>query len=221
MLAVDPPCDAEESALTSAADAARVLIGLFVACSARAGLGSAIAPLKRRAPGGCKPRRIALAAAAAGPYGGGDVEEDAPMTPTALAQPRRRVVYYRPESRIDIAARTIVAVRGARPGQRAREAWVGLSVTRLVLIGTLISAPDEARGPATQLLTARGEARWVREGTLRAALGNTPDTSKVRAQAHDRHRKRQCGAQPRLLQARLTGIAAIIGPPASRILRRD
>ena len=122
MTAANPPCDAEESALTSAADAARVLIGLFAACSARAGLAAAAAsPLKRRAPGGCKPLRIALAAAGAVPYGGGDVVEDAaPMTPTTA--PRRRVVYYRPESRIDISARTIVAVRGAPPGLRARQA---------------------------------------------------------------------------------------------------
>jgi hypothetical protein len=145
MMAVNAPCDAEESALTSAAEAARVLIDLFAACSARAGL--ATSPLKRRAPGGCKPRRIALAAAAAVPYGG-DVEDAAPTTPTGLAQPRRRVVYYRPESRIDIAASTIVAVRGAPPVLRAREAWVGLSVTRLVRNGTLISALTRPATPS-------------------------------------------------------------------------
>ena len=124
-MAVGPPCNGEESALTSAADAARVLIGLFTACSARAGLAAAAgAPLKRRAPAGCKPRRIAVAAAAAAPLGGADVEAAAPGTPSMQAPPRRRAVYYRPESRIDVAARTIMAVRGApgRPACSARAA---------------------------------------------------------------------------------------------------
>ncbi len=58
-----------------------------------------------------------------------------------------------------------------------------LLLTRLVRNGTNIAALTKQRDPATQLLTARGEARWMREGALRAALGNTPDTSKVRAQA--------------------------------------
>ena len=116
-MAVGSPCDAEESALISAADAARVLIGLFTACSARARLVAAAgAPLKRRAPAGaCKPRRIAIAAAV--PPGSDDVEAAAPATPSVRAPQRRRVVYYRPESRIDLAARNIMAVRFA-PGQR-------------------------------------------------------------------------------------------------------
>ena len=107
------PCDNEESALTSAADAARVLIGLFSACAARAGtVTSAGAPAKRRVPAaGCKPRRIVVAATAAFARG----RAEAPGTPTmqAAPPPRRRVIYYRPESRIDIAARTIMAVRHA------------------------------------------------------------------------------------------------------------
>ena len=118
------PCDNEESALTSAADAARVLIGLFSACVPRAGTAtSAGAPAKRRGPaGGCKPRRIVVAATAAFARGGAEAEAAAPGTPTmrAAPPPRRRVIYYRPESRIDIAARTIMAVRHAHaPCRRA------------------------------------------------------------------------------------------------------
>ena len=111
------PCDNKESALTSAADAARVLVGLFSACAHRTGTATAAgAPAKRRGPaGGCKPRRIVVAAPAAFARGGAEAEAAAPGTPTmrAAAPPRRRGIYYRPESRIDIAARTIMAVRHA------------------------------------------------------------------------------------------------------------
>ena len=118
------PCDNEESALTSAADAARVLIGLFTACAPCAGAAtSAGAPAKRRGPAvGCKPRRIVVAATAAFARSGAEAQAAAPGTPTmrAAAPPRRRVIYYRPESRIDIAARTIMAVRNApAPCRRA------------------------------------------------------------------------------------------------------
>ena len=126
------PCDNEESALTSAADAARVLVGLFSACAHRTGTAAG-APAKRRGPaGGFKPRRIVVAAPAAFARGGAEAEAAAPGTPTmrAAAPPRRHVIYYRPESRIDIAARTIMAVRHAPVPYRraaARRATFGSS----------------------------------------------------------------------------------------------
>lgn len=122
-------CDGEESMLTSAADAARVLVGLYSACCVRAA-AVAVGP-KRRAPAGaCKPRRIAVAPAATCTHAGVEVASEvlqmAPLTPSMPAPPRRRVVYYRPESRIDISARTIMAVRVA-PGAAALRAQACLS----------------------------------------------------------------------------------------------